>query len=292
MQNVILNLPGKTAVDFTFDECSRAVTALEGGQVILLPDLSFAIPPEQQFVLSEKTSDGKAKNISYCYKRDRLNGTAFQGQQLQTLQQFMRRYSEYAQNLIATLLPHYASHLQIGRTSFRPVEIKGRASSYKKDDTRLHVDAFVATPVQGLRILRVFCNVHPLAVPRVWNLGEPFAHVAEKFVPKVKRYNPFIAKMLHKMKLTKTLRTAYDHYMLSIHDNMKKSLHYQKNVNKSQFDFQPGSTWIVYTDQVSHAALSGQHLLEQTFYLPVNGMMNPATSPLRVLETMTTRCLI
>src|SRR2546429_2712052 len=36
--------------------------------------------------------------------------------------------------------------------------------------------------------------------------------------------------------------------------------------------FPVGSTWMAFTDQVSHAAMAGQHLLEQTFYLPLTSM--------------------
>ena len=72
--------------------------------------------------------------------------------------------------------------------------------------------------------------------------------------------------------------------MLTLHDEMKKSDVYQKKVDKIAVPFLAGSTWIVTTDSVSHAALSGQFLLEQTFYLPVEAMVSPEKSPLRILE--------
>lgn len=72
--------------------------------------------------------------------------------------------------------------------------------------------------------------------------------------------------------------------MLLLHDNMKQDDHYQKMVTKQEIYFPAGSSWIVTTDNVSHAALAGQYLLEQTFYLPVEGMKSPELSPLRILE--------
>ena len=45
-----------------------------------------------------------------------------------------------------------------------------------------------------------------------------------------------------------------------------------------------GTTWVAFTDQVSHAAMAGQYQLEQTFLLPVDAMMDENRSPLRVLE--------
>jgi len=73
---------------------------------------------------------------------------------------------------------------------------------------------------------------------------------------------------------------------LQIHDRMKFDRGYQLTVDKKELCFPAQSSWIVQTDHVSHAALSGQHLLEQTFYLPVNAMMDPGKSPLKVLEQL------
>ena len=56
-------------------------------------------------------------------------------------------------------------------------------------------------------------------------------------------------------------------------------------------EFPPGSTWMVFTDQVSHAAMSGQHALEQTFTLEVDGMAEPEHAPVRVLERLKGRKL-
>ncbi len=79
--------------------------------------------------------------------------------------------------------------------------------------------------------------------------------------------------------------------MLHLHDKMKADLRYQVEVPQQEIHFPPGSSWITQTDQVSHAAMSGQYLLEQTFYLPVDAMKNPEHSPLRVLEKLTCRSL-
>ena len=80
--------------------------------------------------------------------------------------------------------------------------------------------------------------------------------------------------------------------MLHIHDTMKGDAEYQKRVSQEQIDFPPGSSWIVYTDQVSHAALSGQHVMEQTFHLPPEGIKNRLTNPLEVLEKFFNTALV
>jgi hypothetical protein len=48
---------------------------------------------------------------------------------------------------------------------------------------------------------------------------------------------------------------------------------------------------VCFTDQVSHAAVSGIHQFEQTFWVDVNSLRNPATAPLRVLENLAGRKL-
>jgi hypothetical protein len=258
----------------------ESVSQLEEGKVLFFPEYYFS--DVEQSLMSETILDGSRKNISYDPQRKVINAYKKEIPELDIkLKQMMQGYADFSHQLIQATLPAYIPHLKWGRTSFRPAQINGRASSKRKDDTRLHVDSFSASPVQGLRILRVFCNVNPYNEPRVWNLGEPFAEVLQRFAPQITTYSKLRAKVLHWVKTTKTLRSAYDHYMLHLHDTMKLDDDYQAQVSKIQVDFPAQSTWIVFTDHVSHAALSGQHLLEQTFYLPVDKMANPECSPLR-----------
>ncbi|MFI4918415.1 MAG: Kdo hydroxylase family protein [Legionellales bacterium] len=262
----------------------ESIMALESGRVLFFPEYFFSsIDP---FLMSESILDGSHKNISYDYVRNKLGGYQKNNTELKSkLEPFMRGYAEFAFQLIQSALPAYAPHVQWGRTSFRPAEIDGRASSKRKDDTRLHVDSFPASPVNGLRILRIFCNINPQNKPRVWNIGEPFADVLERFAPQIPPYSLFKAKLLKLVKSTKTLRSAYDHCMIHLHDTMKLDDQYQNQVNKTQINFPAQSSWIVFTDHVSHAALSGQYLLEHTFYLPVDNMDKPECSPLSQWKT-------
>jgi hypothetical protein len=256
-------------------ECLKG---LESGSVLFFPEHSFTGIEES--LLSESILHKTHKNVSYDHQRKKLGAFNKEIGGLGTkLEHLMSNYAEFAHDLIQKSLPSYIPFLQWGRTSFRPAQISGRISSKRKDDTRLHVDSFSATPVNGLRILRVFCNVNPYNEPRVWNIGESFTEVLDRFAPQIHRYNKLTARILKCIKTTKTLRSAYDHYMLHLHDSMKLDDQYQNQVEKTQIDFPSQSTWIVFTDFVSHAALSGQHLLEQTFYLPIDKMANPELSP-------------
>lgn len=271
---------------------TKAITSLENGNVLYLPQLSFELTENEQHLLSPIYVTGR-KNISYNKLNGQLKGVQCKASDELLLKNLCDRFANYSKKLINQLFPVYTNALLIGRTSYRPVEIYGRkAASYKKDDTRLHVDAFPSSPTNGMRILRVFSNINPHNQPRVWHIGEPFQKVAERFLPQVTKYNALLAKILKISKITKSFRTHYDHTMLQIHDRMKKDIHYQANVSFQEVNFPSNSTWIVFTDQVSHAALKGQFLLEQTFYLPTHAMQEPIRSPLSVLEGMVGKSLL
>lgn len=270
----------------------QAVRALEGGKVLFLPTLAFDLhEDEKRFITTEKV-DPQSKNISYDPKTGCLNGTLWEGSEKEVLKGMIQRYFSFSTQFLGRLIPHYQKNLVPGKTSYRPVEISGRKSSYRKDDTRLHVDSFPSNPTKGRRILRVFTNINPDGKPRVWRLGEPFADVAAKFLPQAKKPLPGLAKLYRMLGITKDLRTPYDHYMLKMHNQMKADIDYQVEVSQEEVHFPPGCTWIVYTDQVSHAAMSGQYVLEQTFHLPVHGLKDERTAPVRVLERTLNRALV
>ena len=276
---------------FPEDVTGRALRALEEGKILFAPDLSFQLPAGDRKFLSTAYLSPKAKNISYRPETATLGGTACQGAEREELAGMMRRFAEHAIGLLRGLLPAYAEQYKPGLTSFRPAEISGRATSWRKDDTRLHVDAFPSRPSYGKRILRLFANVNPSA-GRVWRAGEPFEDAARKLLPRVKAPLPGALAMMALLRITKGRRSLYDHYMLGLHDAMKADTRYQADAPQSRLEFAPGAVWACYTDLVSHAAMSGQHAFEQTFYLPVNAMASPALSPLRTLERILERPLV
>ena len=267
-------------------ESSRITRELEAGSVLYLPRLKFELAAGEQRFLSAQWSDGKAKNVSYDPPAGQIRHTSAQSDDRVQLAAMMARFASQARELVLSLCPGYADSLKWGLTSFRPVEASGRESSLKKDDTRLHVDAFASRPNQGLRILRVFCNINPRGEPRVWELGEPFDAMAQRLRERVPPQWPGSAWLLERLHITKGRRSAYDHAMLGLHDQAKLDDDYQRTSPKTRFEFPAQSTWLVFTDRVMHAALSGQFLLEQTFYLPVAAMQDQSFAPLRILEQL------
>ena len=278
---------------FSKETQQQAIRAIENNKIVLLPELSFQLLAQEKKFFSTAYSTGISKNINFNPNTDVLRGTKCKGEAAFDLKKMLRRYSEQASTLIQALLPRYDQAIQLGRTSFRPIEIEGRIpKSYRKDDARLHVDAFPMTPTQGKRIFRIFTNINPEGQYRVWRTGEPFAEVAKRFLPTVKKSLYGRSAFLYAIGLTKSYCTEYDYIMLQIHNNMKGDLHYQQTAQYQEIRFAPNTTWIVQTDSVSHAALSGQFALEQTFYLPVEAMADPQLSPLRVLEKIANKRLV
>ena len=262
---------------------AQAALSLEQGYVLYLPHLPFMLTPQEQSYRRPDSVKGDVKSIKFSLTRNALWGMARESD-APVLSAMMERYARLAHGLIVSLLPAYEPYLTIGNTSFRPVEAEGRVQSRRHDDRRLHVDAFPSRPMQGRRILRVFTNIGDKM--RVWKVGEPFKDVAAHFMPHVPGPLPGSAALLRLLHITKEKRTAYDHYMLGLHDRMKLDDAYQRDVRQTVIEFPPGATWIVYSDQVSHAALSGQHAMEQTFTLPAAAQVHPENSPLAVLEEM------
>ncbi len=275
----------ETAID-------RAGDALEAGKVLYFPDLAFRLLPGEEMFLDDKVSDHSRKNVSFDPLTGQLGATALAGAEEKKLAAMLDRFGRQARALLVGLIPAYDIGLERARTSFRPVEIAGRPTSPRHDDTRLHVDAFPSRPMRGKRILRVFSNIAPDDTVRRWEVGEPFADFAEKFLPRLRRKLPGAAWFMERIGLTKGRRSAYDFLMLGLHDQGKLDAEYQRSAPRVKLAFPPGSTWIVYTDQVLHAAMSGRFALEQTFHLPNDRMLHPERTPLRVLERLSARALV
>ena len=269
---------------------ATAAETLERGGLLLLSSLPFDIPATDGPLFS-KDILASSKNASFDPATGRIGGTTLQGADLDRLRGLMQRFSEFAAALVDALFPDYRGRLEPARASFRPAEIAGRATSWRKDDTRLHIDSFPASPTAGRRILRVFRNVNPSGRPRSWRIGEDFEAVASRFAGALSTPVPGTSLLLKILHLTKSRRTDYDALMLALHDRMKEDAGYQKSVSQTAIDFPSGATWVAFTDQVSHAAMAGQFQLEQTFLLPVAAMRDESRSPLRILERIKGRRL-
>lgn len=289
MDNQILEI---NAADWVIGSASDAwITALEAGKVLYLPQLAFTPSADEQRFFSPAVRDPKARNISLD-AQGRLKGAVGDDAAQAALAAMIGRFRTQAQSLIHSIVPRYTEALRMAPTSYRPMQVATRSQSWRADDRRLHVDAFPSRPNYGERILRVFANVNPNGEPRVWRIGEPFESVAKRFLPRAKSYSAWQAKVLNALHITKSLRSEYDHLMLQLHDGMKSDLDYQRDAQQITMPFPAGCVWICFSDQASHAVMSGQYMMEQTFHLPVARQYNPKASPLAILTRLTGRTLI
>ena len=270
---------------------TRLAGDLERGKVLYLPGLAFRLEGDEARFCDPLWLRGRHKSASFEPGRKAgpsgLRGVRGRAEELLDLAAVLVRFRRDAQLLIETIVPRYRSLLRMGPTTFRPGDVARRRLSWRRDDTLLHVDAFPSRPTHGERILRVFSNVHPGGAPRVWKIGDLFEDTAREFAPHVRRSLPGAALLLALLRVTKSRRSAYDHAMLRIHDAMKADAAYQARGTHLVFPFPAGSTWICFSDQTAHAAISGQFMLEQTFHVPVSALYFPELSPMRVLERLT-----
>ena len=284
-------------VEIDFNDWAQAhsrpewTAAVEAGKVLYFPRLGFAVQPEEQALLREDTLAPKSRNVSLGADGV-LKGAAGSAQDQQALAAMVGRFRQQALQLVDDLLPEYKGQLRVAPTSFRPKQVETRAQSVRADDQRMHVDAFPSRPSYGERLLRVFTNLNPHGVPRVWRVGEDFETIARRFLPQAKPYRLWQAKLLNAVHATKSLRSEYDHLMLQLHDLMKFDEQYQKNGTQVTVPFPPGSVWVCFSDQATHAVMSGQFMMEQTLYLPPGKEVDPQASPLAILTRLVGRPLV
>ena len=268
-----------------------AMSALERGSVLVFPHLDFPLEDAERRLIGDGIAGGAAKNISYNAKTGALRGAQLEPPIRDSLAQMLARYARFAETLVRTIAPAYGDGMTIGRTSFRPTEIAGRETSWRKDDRRRHVDAFPSTPTKGARILRVFMNVDQTGLPRCWHVGPDFEAYAKSFLPRVSRLPPGAASLLALLGITKSRRTAYDQLMLGLHDAAKRDVAWQETAPVQTISFLPGQVWMIFTDQVPHAALSGRNALEQSFYIDPSVLAAAEHAPLAILARLTGRDL-
>jgi len=284
----------KTAAD-TAVRSREYCAQLEAGVILYFPAPPFDLPQRDvEFLLALKPADSRLhKNISYRPESDLLRGFSDDASKPR-VHEIMRHYAAQVRGFVDTFLAPYAGRLQMDYASFRPLEEEGRDLSLHKRNDLLHVDAFPSRPTRGARILRVFTNVNP-AKDRVWVVAERFPELASRFagaagLPKYANATGAWSQLMRGMSrvgLPVPDRAPYDEFMLHFHDWLKENAEFQQaREGKEQIAFPPLATWLVFTDGVPHSALSGQFAMEQTFIVPVEALVAPEVSPIRVLEKL------
>lgn len=280
---------------------------LEAGNILFFPSMPFAFSEEhKQALLSKKQSDLRFhKNISYQPERDLLRGQGdMSADDVQALKTILRDYSASATTFVDDFLRPYRGRYRLDFASYRPVEEEGRALTLHKRNDLMHVDAFPSRPTGGDRILRVFTNLNPTR-GRCWITGENFESLALRYA-RAAGLAKYAGRMNSPLWWMAARMTAlswrlfgrrslppspYDQFMHHFHNFLKENEDYQSSAPRFHHELPPGSTWLVYTDSVPHAVLSGQFAIEQSYIVDHKAMVTPERAPIRILEQLCRRRL-
>lgn len=280
--------------DLSAPEVQRAaLETVEGGGLVLLPGVGFELTAAERDMLAhartrlgiaeKKTPNGRP-TILFDPARGSFLRRPVRGPASGDLRAMLDRFAAWAQERVEELLPRYGSALAPSRITYRP-RPRGITQS-------LHVDAAYDNPSLGRGMLRLFCNVDPSGEPRVWRVGEPFEPFARRFLPEVEvgdarpRWSPTLPWR------RASRSTEYDRVLAELRRVGKRNGPYQRSVPQKLLRFPSGSSWLALADLALHGAVSGQHSIDRTFFLPAEAMRDPSRSSLRILERLTGRPLV
>ena len=293
--------PGWGASDQREARARSYCEMLEGGQILMFRELPFELPADdQKFLLEQEWAELRMhKNVSYRPTEGVLKGVSGSPETVERLRTIFRNYSTAVIGFVGEFLAPYAGKCTVDFSSFRPFEEERRGLPLHKRNDLLHVDAFPSRPTRGGRILRVFTNLNPKK-SRVWNTTEGFETLAKRYAQ-----DAGLPRFVEESWVSRTVqdwgaklgfrgmgRTPYDMFMLGFHDYLKENTDFQKGCPKVRLEFPPLATWLVFTDGVAHAAMSGQYALEQTFLVPPKALVAPEQAPYRILERIAGQPLV
>ena len=228
---------------------------------------------------------GHIKKYHYAQVRGKMMRAKVRDTARPDIEAIMARYGKWAEYVIAQLFPSYQGALDRKRVTYRP---------FPRNSTQsLHIDSSYGYPTQGRGMLRIFSNINPTNRPRIWQLGEPFEPFVRRFLPSVHLNKPsWVSSILARLGIVDGTKTKYDQYVAALRGLGIRDKEYQRTAPRRVMEFPAGSSWIAITDLVLHGAISGQHSLDQTFYLPVEAMKDPSRSSLRILERLIGEALV
>jgi hypothetical protein len=267
---------------------------LEAGNILFFSRPPFDIPHDDRGFLLGRTQTSSAlhKNVAYRPAEDRVTGLAKSEEvEAARLRLILKSYSQHAAQFLGELLPPYAGKWKLDFASFRPLEERGRPARLHARNDLPHFDSFPTRPTNGDRILRVFTNLNP-SQNRVWTTSQTFEAIGPHFakslgLPRPRSANPLARgarSLAAVLRFAGAHRPPYDNFMHRCHNAMKEDTNFRESCPKQRWEFPPGSSWIVFTDCVSHAVLEGQYALEQTFLISRQAMVEPEKSPIAILE--------
>jgi len=279
---------------------------LEHGKIVHFPVSPVPFPGDAdlEFLRAEVPRVLKRKNISYHPEVRRVVGVGG-GKEIQDrARRILEEHSARVREFLERNLTPLARGWTVATSSFRPLQEKGRALSAHASNERVHVDAGAYGATHGDRILRFFMNAHP-SEDRIWVTKGAFSDVYRRYgraagvAPSGSDRrnlseglgNRMVTRVLDAtarlgLPLAKLADTSpYDRLMRRFHNFMKDTPEFQETPEgHRRFEFHPGAAWMVFTDMVTHACVSGQHAFIDTFIVPLANCRHRTLTPYSLLQ--------
>jgi hypothetical protein len=281
--------------------------ALEKGKIVCFPECPIDLPSAEdlEFLRQEMPKHLSSKNISYHPEVDKIIGIKGAREVIDRAQRILKENNARVQAFLKKAIPVLTRDWMVGTASFRPLQEKGRDLPAHASNELVHVDAGAYGATHGDGIIRFFVNVNTVE-DRVWVTKGAFPDLYRRYGGEA-RIVPDNGANGHAMDegVFDRLRTSfskgaaalvpgakfidsspYDRAMRRFHNYMKDTPAFQSTPEGHQeFRFKPFQAWMVFTDRVSHACLSGQHAFADTFVIRLGSCRLPEMAPINILKT-------
>lgn len=279
---------------------------LERGHIPFFPECPVALPAAEDliFLRQELPNLMRLKNVSYHPESDSIPGLdKVDTETAARIKRILVTMSDNIASWLGTNAPRLVDNWTVGTCSFRPLEERGRDLKPHASNELVHIDAGAYGATNGDRILRFFINVNP-DKDRVWTSkgsfqqlfrshGEPadlgYRNAGKDFLskgPMDHLRSGLINVLASGFPVLKVLDSSpYDRVMRKFHNYMKDTPAFQQQQEGHQeLRYPPFSTWMVFTDTVSHACQSGQHAFVFTSIVRLKSCRLPELAPLNILR--------
>lgn len=283
--------------------CDAMAADLEHGRIVHFPECPIELPSnaDLEFLRTEMPKLLRSKNVSYHPEAGRILGIAGPCESVERARVLLETHSRRVQEFLQRTMPDLTRDWQVGTSSFRPLEERGRGLSAHASNELVHVDAGAYGATHGDRILRFFVNVNPTA-DRVWITKGAFPELKKRYGREaglttaepldlregwLDRARTGASRVLGRIVPPARLldSSPYDRAMRRFHNYMKDTPAFQNATEgHAEFRFKPFSAWMVFTDMVSHACIEGRYAFIDTFVVRLRQCRHPEMAPIRLLQ--------
>lgn len=278
--------------------------ALERSDVVYFEQSPVPLPSEEdlEFLREELPQQNTVKNVNYHPESDSIPRFEASSEIQERTKRILKSHRAEVEAFFRRTAPEWMPGWTVGTSSFRAVEEKGRDLKPRSNNEIVHIDAGAYGATNGNRILRFFVNVNP-QVDRVWGTKGSFAELFsghEAFVAAArgkhdrirleksmgdKVYSGIVHGLSKVYPLFQVIDSSpYDRAMRRIHNYMKDTESFRNDpAGYKEIRFPPYSAWSVFTDGISHSAVSGQFALITTILVPLANFARPELAPYNIL---------